>query len=189
MDAAQVAITQLGSVWVAGPVAAAVCLALVLRGRRAAAQAFAAAIGIAVAVTAGLKPVFAAWGPIDVGTVTLLGRYAPSGHAVLAVSVYGGLAVVMRRLARGPGAGALALLAALAAVIVILGVLATRITLDAHEVGDLMLGAGIGAAALGCILLVPRDQAPPEFLALLLAVAGAVALVGVVVVPAPPQLF
>jgi len=90
----------------------------------------------------------------------------PSGHAVAAVVVYGGLATVRERLTEWP------VVAGVSAVVALIAL--SRVVLGMHYLGDVLVGTAFGVAILaGCWRFVGRRPAR----AFLVAVAVALATV------------
>ena len=150
--------------------------------RRAAAFAIALAVG-GLAVTTALKELFrlprppGAADPAGAGAVPefLVPLYAeiaaasgfgfPSGHAVAAVVVYGGLALLVGRRRGYAAAAALCVLIPL-----------SRIAIGVHYLVDIAAGVAVGAAYLGTVYRLCGRGANPSralFFALLAALAGA----------------
>lgn len=98
----------------------------------------------------------------------------PSGHAIAATVIYGGLVVALDR-ARDPRAVGLAALAALA-----IGL--SRVVLGVHYLGDVLAGWAVGLVVLVPIALLARKGAIYGF-----AAAGVLSLPALVVTGANPD--
>jgi membrane-associated phospholipid phosphatase len=137
MSSFWLAVTDLGDAAVTVPLAALLLVQLTLVDHRAAfgwAAAVAACAAVVVALKLGLMACGGAWHAVAV---------SPSGHAALAVAVYGTLAMLVRRflggVAGGVAGGALVGLAVLVA--------ASRVVVGAHGVAEVLIGAMVGAGA------------------------------------------
>ncbi|MFB6173908.1 MAG: phosphatase PAP2 family protein [Halobacteriales archaeon] len=91
----------------------------------------------------------------------------PSGHAIAATTIYGGLLVVFDRY-RDPK-----LLSGTAALVVLIGL--SRVVLGVHYLGDILAGFAVGLVMLG-VLAVAMDRGPAVVfgLAVVLAVPAVV---------------
>ncbi len=120
--------------------------------------AFAAILVLKLAF--GVFPVFGA--PIDVRS--------PSGHTATAAAAYGGLALLLSG-RRAVGVGA--------AVFVAIVVGLSRVALDAHTVGEVLVGGavGVGGVLLLAVLLRRAPALSRQSAVLLLALASAVIVV------------
>lgn len=162
-------LTDLGDLAVAGSVAVVLAAWIGIFLSRIAAAAFAICVVMAVAVSALLKMAAAEWlAPPDDSGLLVLSAGAPSGHAVLAVLIYGVAALIFLRcgagLARGLG---------VAVCLAVIGVvLATRVTLHAHTIADTAAGAFLAFGPLGLMRLVIERQVEPAGQAGLSLLAG-----------------
>ncbi|SFS08391.1 PAP2 superfamily protein [Halomicrobium zhouii] len=121
---------------------------------------------IALAVVVGLKAALALPRPPE--AVRLIALHAdpygfPSGHAVAAVVVYGGLVTVRDRLDDRRAVTGVAVVVALVGL--------SRVVLGMHYVGDVVVGTALGLALLAvCVRLVGDDPTRGFALAALLSV-------------------
>jgi len=171
---AVVALTQLGDVWWV----AALILGVHWRGprwlrdRRASALLVATSLLAVTSVIAAKTVIAAPRPPVAASTVppswlpdALTGTFRaaatadgfgfPSGHAVLATTVYGGLAAVATRY-RGGQRGRLG--AWLGAGVLITTVAASRVALGVHYPRDVIAGVGLGAVVLAVGMRVDDPQ-------------------------------
>lgn len=135
---------------------------------------------LAVTVTVALKQGFALpRPPVEVRAVTPSPEsYGfPSGHAIGATAVYGGLAVVDDRLRRPAPA------AALATLVLLVGL--SRVFIGVHYLGDIIVGHLVGVFLLGALWLTDRRQR--VWVAVAAVISAVVALV--VAGPTPDALF
>jgi membrane-associated phospholipid phosphatase len=104
-----------------------------------------AIVGCAAA-TATLKIVLAACGYPLGGP----GQASPSGHTAMSIAVYGGYAAVLgANLARPARELTLA-----GAAILLIGISLSRVMIRAHSPLEVWIGLGVGAAALGAIIMI-----------------------------------
>jgi membrane-associated phospholipid phosphatase len=158
-------LTDFGDLAILLPLSAAVLVWLLWAGARGAAAWWIAALLLCVGGIGLLKIYFSACstGPDPQN---------PSGHAGLAVLVYGALAAVTARAMQGrAGGAALGLGTAL-----ILGIAASRLALGAHSLIEVAAGLAIGLVALSLFLLFYRVRAVRSPLPLLLAAVFIVVL-------------
>lgn len=156
MSAARLA-TDLGDLAVAAPAGLALSLWCAHRIDRATAGAYALSFLSAVVLTAALKVLSRDYGsPLELTGLFALSEGAPSGHAVLAVLVYGFAAWLFA--ARTGGAarwvGAAAALAALGVILV------TRVTLRAHTAADVLAGLALATPFLLAVTQIAKVRAP-----------------------------
>lgn len=173
----QRAITNLGDLASALPVAAVLLLWAWMTGRRAAATLVAVGIVATVILTAGLKLIARDTFPEPSLSQSLaLSAGAPSGHAAVAAYVYGA-AFLLFAGCRDTVLKYLAMALSLAAIV---GVSVTRVTLETHTTGDVLAGlllAGLLLAPLAWLgRHAPPDTRPPVAGGLLLAILAVVAV-------------
>jgi membrane-associated phospholipid phosphatase len=139
-------LTALGSAWVVGPVEAAAAVVLLAR-RRWQLGALVAMVPIVTFVLTGLVKLLVGRPrpSLDTRLVSVSGMAFPSGHASAAVACYLTLAVVFWAI-RPPGWPRVAV--TLGAVLVCLGIGASRIYLGVHWVSDVLGGWMLGAIVL-----------------------------------------
>lgn len=166
-DRLLVFITELGDAAVYLPVGLAVFIWLLWRRRVSAALHWLAAIGFGIALTQLLKAGLQVPRPIDIYTGASAFSF-PSGHAVMGVTVYGFLAVLIaRELAPRHRRWAY-----LGAALFIIPIAFSRLYLGAHWLSDVVGGLFLGLAAVALLgLAYRRHPAPPIRPKGLLAVA------------------
>jgi undecaprenyl-diphosphatase len=154
VDAMRV-LTHAGSAPVLGAVALAAALYLMQRGRPSAAAYVVAAFVAGQLVTQGLKAVFRRTRPALDDPYIELATYAfPSGHALGATATYGAILVVL-----WPQLGRARAVVTVGIGSLVLVVAASRVTLGAHYLLDVVAGMLGGVAVLAGLLLV-FDAAP-----------------------------
>jgi membrane-associated phospholipid phosphatase len=160
-------ITNLGDAGVLLPLAALLALSLWRYASPRAAWLFVRAVVICGAVLAVLKLAFISCGPhLD------WDLQSPSGHTGMSIMVYGALALVAisalqhnRAAHRGSahdspahhGADVLRMAIALGAAPLIAAIAVSRIALRFHSLTEVVLGAGVGLAALSMFMLPYRE--------------------------------
>ena len=156
MSAARLA-TDLGDLAVAAPAGLVISLWCARKLDRTLAVSYALAFISAVVLTAALKVLsrdFSA--PLELTDPFAISEGAPSGHAVLATLVYGVaawlFALRVEGCARWPGV--IASVGALAAV------LATRVTLHAHTIADVLAGVALATPFLLVATRIAKVRAP-----------------------------
>jgi len=166
-------ITDLGNPMIVGTAALVTIVWLWASSQRDMAQVFAAAAISTVIATTTLKMVSIALGGELRDTMFYMSTGAPSGHAALSTSIYGGIAMLFAVGSRGVlRIGALVLL--LAAII---GVSLTRVTLGSHTPADVVAGILVGGSFAMLIGFVAvRRQHPWPSLTPLLASVLAIGL-------------
>ena len=149
--------TDLGDLAVATPAGLTLSLWCARRLDRVLALAYAMAFVAAVALTALLK-VFARdfAPPLDQASLLSLSEGAPSGHAVLAMLVYGFAAWIFTFRVEG-GARWIGAAVSLSALIV---VLLTRISLGFHTAGDVAAGLALALPFVALVVKVAKVRAP-----------------------------
>ena len=162
------AVSALGDTALLAPASAMMVLYLAAWRRWRLSLAFGAALAFTGVATAAAKLLFRACGPsFDVGVTS------PSGHASFAIAFYGALTLLLA--ASAPPwrrafviAGAAALLSAIAASRVLLGV---------HSVAEVVLGSLIGVAGLGIFAALRESRPGPPLWPFVLAGGVAAAFV------------
>ncbi len=160
-------LTDMGNLAVVGIAGLSALLALLVQCRFSLALRLGACGAATFISTFALKLVSAHFGPHFRHTPFELTHAAPSGHASMAMVVYGGIALVCWRGAERR----VGMAAALLALTVIACVAITRVTLHAHSPADVASGLLVGAV---CLLLCRRENdrvAKGANLALLIVVA------------------
>jgi membrane-associated phospholipid phosphatase len=178
----QQAITNLGDLASALPVAAVLVLWAWSSGRRAAAALTAVGVVATVILTAGLKLITRdAFAEPHLSQSLALSAGAPSGHAAIAAYVYGAAFLLFAGCRdRAPKVVAMAL--SLAAIV---GVAVTRVTLETHTTGDVLAGLALAGLLLGPLAWLVRRVPPGSRpgaaapLAVILAVVAAAELSGI----------
>ncbi|WP_157972630.1 MULTISPECIES: phosphatase PAP2 family protein [Haloprofundus] len=131
------------------------CLLYWLTDRERAATLTALVLGGA-ALVVGLKGAFALpRPPVETALVVETGYGFPSGHAVIATVLYGGLAALVdagRRAVRYAAAAALVLVVSL-----------SRVVIGVHYVGDVLAGVALAAAFLWIALRITRREPSRAF--------------------------
>ncbi|WP_224447053.1 phosphatase PAP2 family protein [Haloprofundus salilacus] len=144
--------TELGGVAFA---LAFLCLLYWLTDRNRAATLTALVLGGA-ALVVGLKGVFALpRPPVETALVVATGYGFPSGHAVIATVLYGGLAALV-------DAGRRGVRYACAAILIVV-VSLSRVVIGVHYVGDVFAGAALAAAFLWVALRLVRGRPQRAF--------------------------
>jgi membrane-associated phospholipid phosphatase len=172
------AITNLGNLAVVGPAAVIIWLWLLQRRGVWAAIRFQWPILVTFCMIVCLKEVSRSIGGGLEGTPFELSTGAPSGHIGMATVVYGGVALMLLR----RGVEPIGLLAAVLAVMALIGIAVTRVILHAHTPADVAVGFVIGGA---CAIWASRGsevplQEPVRYVAeLVLLVIGAVTVMHV----------
>jgi membrane-associated phospholipid phosphatase len=148
-------VTQLGSTVVLVCVAAGAAGILARLGRRPDAAFLVAALAGATALTWSLKALFQRERPSFEDPVATASSFSyPSGHALVSVAVYGGLAYLLSDSLRSPRARA-ACLGAAALGVVAIGF--SRLYLGVHYLSDVVAGYTVGVAWL-LLLATARQQ-------------------------------
>jgi membrane-associated phospholipid phosphatase len=142
-------VTSFGGQAVILPILILVILILLVSGQRRAAFWWAFSVVLVLGLVLVAKIGFIPCGRY----VPALDLRSPSGHAGASMAVYGGLAVLVARLARTRALGGLALLCGFG---VALAIAVTRVVLGAHTVSETVLGGAIGLIAP--ILLATRQD-------------------------------
>lgn len=173
----QQAITNLGGLASALPVAAALLVWAWASGRRAAALLAAAGLVATIILTAGLK-YFArdAFAEPHMSDSLALSAGAPSGHAAIAAYVYGGAFLLFA----GCRSGLTKLLGMALALAAIVGVAVTRVTLDTHTIGDVVAGLALAGLLLAPLAWLVREVPSPSRPSAAFPLLTAVAIVAVV---------
>lgn len=166
----QRAITNLGDLAGALPVAAVLLLWAWMTGRRAAATILAIGVVATVILTAGLKLLTRdAFADPHLSGSLALSAGAPSGHAAIAAYVYGGAFLLFAGCRNGVSK-IIAMVLCLAAIV---GVAVTRVTLETHTTGDVLAGlllAGLLLAPLAWLVRRAPAKTPPSAAGALLAI-------------------
>ena len=152
----QYLVTALGALFPAGCVAFAVAAWCWLKLSRLIAGVFVVCFLSAVGAAVTLKLVADGIGPpLENAGLFALTRGAPSGHAVDVTVVYGCAAVLFARLWKNglAVAGLIGCLAVIALVCI------TRVTLQAHTIGDVAAGVAVGLAFVALFDRAMRTQA------------------------------
>ncbi|MFH5824160.1 phosphatase PAP2 family protein [Georgenia sp. AZ-5] len=151
------AVTWLGSAWLL----ALLCVAVgVAAHRRVRSWRPLVLLGVTLAgatLLAQLIKLLVARPRPDEGLVAALGYSFPSGHATTAAAVWGALALMACRLARGRG-GRAAAIGLGAAVATVVGL--TRVYLGVHEATDVLGGWALGTAWLAAVASAVRGAFP-----------------------------
>ncbi len=162
-----VALTEFGDAAVTLPLAAAICLWLLLSGAVRAAGWWGVSVMLCCGVTAVLKIEF--WGCPPIADL-----HSPSGHTSLSTLLYGATALIAA-VESGEWRPRIAIAAGLCLV---LAIGASRLLLDAHSVPEVIVGWLIGGAFLALFGWKYRRSRPPNArLAPLLAGMAMLALV------------
>jgi membrane-associated phospholipid phosphatase len=146
-----VALTEFGDAAVTLPLAAAICLWLVLSGAGRAAGWWAVSIVLCGGVTAVSKVFF--WGCPPISDL-----HSPSGHTSLSTLVYGATTLI----AAFEGGDRRRPVAIAAGFGLVLAIGVSRLLLDAHSVPEVLLGWLIGGAALALFGWEYRRCRPPD---------------------------
>jgi membrane-associated phospholipid phosphatase len=145
------AITNLGDLASGGLVAVFVCVWAWMARARIAAAIMGAGFAFAVVLTAVLKTFAVQYAqPPWLSDLFAFSTGAPSGHSVVAVSVYGGAALLFWFLTEGVGR----FLGPLYCLAVIVGVGVTRVTLQTHTIADVLGGFALAACVLSALFYV-----------------------------------
>jgi membrane-associated phospholipid phosphatase len=132
-----VSLTEFGDAAVTLPLAAAICLWLLLSGTWRAAGWWGVSVLLCCGITAVLKIEF--WGCPPIADL-----HSPSGHTSLSTLVYGATALI----AAVEGGERLTRIATAAGLCLVLAIGASRLLLDAHSVPEVIVGWLIGSASL-----------------------------------------
>ncbi|WP_029076258.1 phosphatase PAP2 family protein [Kaistia adipata] len=142
-------VTSFGGQAVILPILVLVTLTLLVAGQRRAAFWWAFSVALVLGLLLVAKIAFIPCGDY----LPVSGLRSPSGHAGAAMAVYGGLGVLMARLAASPP---LRLLVVGSGVLLALAIAVTRVVIGAHTVPETILGTLIGLIA-PLVLLSRRD--------------------------------
>jgi membrane-associated phospholipid phosphatase len=150
------AVTQLGSTVVLVAVTAVVAVLLLRLGRRGDAAFLVVALAGAEALTWSLKAVFQRERPTFADPVATAGSFSyPSGHALVSLAVYGGLASLLLGSFRSPRARNVCL--GIAALIVA-AIGFSRLYLGVHYLSDVLAGYSFAFAWLVALVAIRRRQ-------------------------------
>lgn len=147
-------LTAFGNIAVAGPMVLVMVLWFWFARQRQLAQIIAINTGCAIAADIVLKEVSKTLGGEFFGTPFQLSTGAPSGHAVMSMVTYGGVAVLF---AVG-SAGMLRIAAIGLALVLIAAVAVTRVTLHAHTPADVATGLLLGAVFTALTAIAARRK-------------------------------
>lgn len=160
------AATHLGSIPFVSFIAAIATLISLQRRQRHHAIFLVIAVYGGMLLNAGLKPLFQRSRPLFENPVLVLETYSfPSGHAMAATVLYGGLAVVCIASLRSSTARRVAVLAA---VLLILIICLSRVYLGVHHLSDVLGGAMEGVVwlivsyCIASLFARPGSRAPPR---------------------------
>jgi len=142
-------VTSFGGQAVILPILLLVTLILLVSGQRRAAFWWAFSVVLVLGLVLVAKIAFIPCG----GYLPGLDLRSPSGHAGASMAVYGGLAVLVARLARTQALAGLALFCGFG---VALAIAVTRVVLGAHTPSETVLGGAIGL--LAPVLLASRQD-------------------------------
>jgi len=146
-------LTDLGDSALLLPASLALVLYLMGSGWRRAGLAFAAAVGLCVALTFAVKLGF----QYCSGEAPSYGIHSPSGHSALAAAFYGSSAILF-----GIGRARWLRGTMLVAAFLFAGAIAwSRVRLQAHTVPEIAIGLAVGFGALVCFNLLRRGERPP----------------------------
>jgi len=132
-----VALTRFGDAALLLPLAATICLWLLLSGAARAAAWWTLSIFFCIGVTAVSKIFF--WGCPPISDL-----HSPSGHTSLSALVYGAIALIIAV----EGGAWRPRIAVAGSIALILAIALSRLLLDAHTVSEIVLGGVIGTASI-----------------------------------------
>jgi membrane-associated phospholipid phosphatase len=174
----QHAVSRLGDLFTAGCVAAWIGVWLSYRIRPLVGLVFITTFAAAVLSCFAFKLLAGIYAPpLEEAGRIVMSQGAPSGHVVCAMVAYGGLALILMRLLKGP----IAFLGAAGSFFAVVGVAMTRFTLRTHTLGDVLAGLALGLIFLLLFDMALRKWRRPENAHALPLLAGA-ALVAVLAV-------